>query len=273
MIARPALALVAALLAPLQAPAGAWTKPEGEGVAILGIGREGAPAGMLTGRAPDGAKHSGQLYVEYGLSERVTLGAKLFADRRHDGAEARSAQAGGFARVRLWAGEASVTSVELGAAVPMEGLLGDRYSAPQPDNAAELSVAGLVGRSWWGDWGSAFLSSSWGYALRGEGAPGQVRSESTLGYKPADCCMAIVSLHGRYETPALAAMAGRMTGRAVPPVDGGASLKIAPSVAFRLPGGPAEAGRDRAFLQIGLSRELVDTGGGLGVSLSVWRTF
>ncbi|MEO1724642.1 MAG: hypothetical protein AAFR84_19880 [Pseudomonadota bacterium] len=246
--------------APGDARAGAWTQRKGEGVVIISLGRQGSPVSMLTLAAEEEEKASAQGYVEYGISDRLTIGGAIFSDIAPSSGEG-SANVSGFVRRRVWQGESSVASVQFGGSYPIESLIGTEFGESRPDSTPELRLSVLGGTSWWGDWGSVFTSGTIGYAWRSEGAADEIRSELTTGYAPWRCCLAIVSLYG------------------VAPLDGeDNSFVIAPSVAYHFYGstpanGLKEEDRPKPYtLQAGFSYDFLDDEG-FGVTVSLWKKF
>ncbi|MEM6490263.1 MAG: hypothetical protein AAF677_18675 [Pseudomonadota bacterium] len=252
--------LVAAL--PGAAAGGAWTKKAGDGVVISSFGRQGSPTTMFTLAPTSDDKTLAQIYAEYGLTDAITVGGSLYSETELDDDADATLLAAAFLRHRLWQSDRGyVASVQIGGALPLEGVIGAPFAESTPDSVAEVRVSALGGVSWWGDWGSAFVSGTVGFAWRSENAADEIRGELTAGYKPHDCCMAILSLYA-----------------AQPLLDDDTSLKIAPSFAYSLPadaplddeGKPA---RRRTTLQIGLSHDVLDGSGDLGVTVAIWRAF
>ncbi len=74
------LIAILACLAAGDAAAGAWTLARGEGQAIMTTGRRIAPVGAFFGGATRDDANSSQLYVEYGVADRWTLGATAYGE-------------------------------------------------------------------------------------------------------------------------------------------------------------------------------------------------
>ncbi|MEM9783478.1 MAG: hypothetical protein AAF899_13505 [Pseudomonadota bacterium] len=248
---------------PDSALAGAWTKQKGDGVVIVTAGRQGTPSTLFTLAPSSDDNATAQIYGEYGVSDILTLGASLFSETRiGDQGISASAQAAGFVRVRLHRDDrGNVASLQAGGAVPLEGLLGTTFEGSKPDSTAELRAWALAGTSWWGDWGSIFVSSAVGAAWRSEGAADELRAEVTAGYKAGDCCMVLL---GNFVTVPVIGRDG----------DDRLSYKLTPSLTYSLPpsGDDPEAKR-RTTLQLGVSLEPVGDADVVGVTFSVWRTF
>lgn len=252
------LSLSGAALAPtVPARAGAWTQVPGEGIIILSSGRRVAPIGALTGAPADHDTATSQIYLEYGLLDGLTIGAKLYVKLSPVDETENAASIEAFARKRLWRSErGGVASVELGYAHPAESLFGDLFAAADPGAVRELRLSGLYGRSWWGEWGSAFLALGAGYQRR-EVFADELRSEVTAGLSPWPRWQGMVSLFG------------------LAPLGAGteASLKIAPSLAYTRREREGEEKQRPVTLQVGLSYDLLNPDDGLGFSVSIWRRF
>ncbi len=244
--------------------AGAWTQAQGEGLAIVTTGRRVAPAGALTGGPISRDTNISQIYLEYGLFDGLTIGAKSYVELSTIDLGASSASLGGFVRKRVWQdGRGGVASVQFGYAHPIESLLGASFALAEPGAVPEAHLAGLYGRGWGGDWGRAFLSTGVAYHLRREQTADDLRFEFTSGYAPWRRLMGMISFYGL-------APLGEGTD---------ASLKIAPSIAFTMwpwigrnekkPRGPVRPNT----IQLGFSYDVLNRDDGLGLSISVWRPF
>lgn len=256
-----ALTLVCAVWPePLQA--GAWTRTPGDGLIIFSSGRQVGPVGALAGGVADEDSTTTQFFAEYGLIEGLTLGGTLFVDISTSDLGGGSAAAGAFLRKRVWAGDHGVFSVQAGYSQPIEDLLPGDLGATNSSSVPEVEMRLLYGHSLWGDWGSAFFAGDIGYDWRSNEEPDEFRLNLTTGYEPWHCCLAIMSLFTTV------------------PVDGeDAALQLAPSIAYTLfpeferngkkPQGPIMP----STIQVGLNYDLLNTGDGLGVQLSVWRRF
>ena len=248
--------------------AGAWTQREGEGMLIVTTARRVAPVGGLTGGPVSSDTNISQMYLEYGLFDGLTIGAKSYVELSSTDLNGSSAAFGGFVRKRVWQdGQGGVGSVQFGYAHPIESLLGGSFTVADPGAVPEAHLAGLYGRGWADNaanrWGSAFISTGAAYHLRGEGTADDLRFEATAGYAPWRRLMGMISLYGL--TPL-----GEGTS---------ASLKVAPSIAYTMwpwldrnekkPRGPVKPNT----IQLGISYDLLNQNDGLGVSISVWRRF
>jgi hypothetical protein len=208
-----------ALSAAGSACAGAWTQVKGEGLAIITTARRVSPVGALTGGPVSRDSNVSQIYLEYGLLDGLTIGAKSYVELSTTDLNAASASLGGFVRKRVWQdGRGGVASVQFGYAHPIDSLLGTAFANSEPGAVPEAHLAGLYGRGWGGDWGTAFISTSAAYHLRREGTDDDLRFEFTTGYAPWRRFMGIISFYG------LAPLGE----------DTDASLKVAPSIAVTM---------------------------------------
>lgn len=253
---------------PEPARAGAWTQREGRGQIIFSSGRRSATPGSLISGTAEGDVTISQLYLEYGFTDAITLGASAYTEYDVNDADRGSAAAAVFARARVWQNATgSLASVQVAYSQPLESLINEAFGRSKPNSTPEVQLRGLFGSSWWGDWGSAFLSTEGGYNWRSEGTPDEIRLDATLGYEPRRCCMALLSVYG-------AVPLGSRPG-----LDSDTALKIAPSLAYTL---WPEIGRNRkkplgpvlpATIQIGLDYDLLDRDEGVGFFVSIWRRF
>jgi hypothetical protein len=258
------LTIGALLSAATTACAGAWTRAAGEGQVIFTSGRRVAPMGGLTGGPVSHESSVSQIYVEYGLIDGLTIGGKSYIEFSSTDLERSSASLGAFLRKRVWQdGKGGVGSVQAGYDHPIEALVGNGLEYADPGAVPEAHLAGLYGRGWGGDWGNAFLSTGAAYHWRGEGTADDLRFELTGGYAPGRRVMGMLSLYG------------------LGPLGAGTdpSLKIAPSVAYTMwpfldRNEKKPAGKVRpSTVQLGFSYDLLSPGDGIGVMVSVWRSF
>jgi hypothetical protein len=244
--------------------AGAWTQAKGEGLAITTTARRVGPVGALTGGPVSSDANISQIYLEYGLFDGLTIGAKSYIEFSTTDQNGSSAALGGFVRKRVWQDRrGGIASVQVGYAHPIDSLLGSAFDYSEPGAVPEAHLAGLYGRGWAGDWGSAFISTGAAYHLRGEGVADDLRFEFTTGYAPWRRFMGMVSFYGL-------APLGEGTD---------ASLKVAPSIAFTMwpwigrnekkPRGPVHP----STIQLGVSYDFLNLNDGLGLSISIWRPF
>ncbi|MEM6973199.1 MAG: hypothetical protein AAF577_10380 [Pseudomonadota bacterium] len=255
---------IASMIPSDEARAGAWTKEKGDGAVIVTIGRQATPSTLLTLGPASDDKATAQIYAEYGLFDGITVGASLFSETRiGDAGMQASANAAGFLRFRLHKDDqGNVAAVQIGGALPVESLLGGPFGGSNPDSTAEVRLSALAGTSWWGDWGSVFVTSAIGGAWRSEGAADEIRAELTAGYKTGDCCMVIL---GNFVTVPLI---GRDSEDTI-------AWKLSPSFAYSLPPLWGEATPDtprKTTLQLGATLEPMNNQD-IGVTFSVWRRF
>ncbi|MEM6421271.1 MAG: hypothetical protein AAF698_01690 [Pseudomonadota bacterium] len=268
VLSRLVACVLVACLVPTAASGGAWTRTKGDGVIISSLGMQGSPSTMFTLPSASDDKATTQLYVEYGLTDEITLGGSFFAETGigQTGIDG-SATLGGFVRRRLYHDDnGNVLSIQGGGAFPVDRIFGSTFEASTAENPSEIRLFGLGGTSWWGDWGSVFVSTAAGYAWRAEGVTDELRGEFVTGYKRHPCCLPILSIYGTQ-----------------PLGDGEASLMIAPSFAWSPSADEEEIalakeeGRDpirRTTFQFGISYDVLDDGdGGFGFTLSLWRRF
>jgi len=244
--------------------AGAWTQSEGEGLAIVTIARRAAPVAALAGGPADTDGNISQVYLEFGVLDGLTIGAKAYSELSLSDPDRSAASLGGFLRKRVWRSQqGEVASVQAGYAQPIDALMGSAYTYADPGAVPEAHAAGLYGRGWGGIWGSAFLSTGAAYHWRGEGQADEMRLEATGGYASNRSWMGMLGLFGL-----------------APLADGtDASLKVAPSIAYTL--WPTKVHHwkrphpelNPPTIQLGISYDLLNRGDGLGVSVSIWRRF
>ncbi|HUF56790.1 MAG TPA: hypothetical protein VMM55_09560, partial [Thermohalobaculum sp.] len=129
----------------------------------------------------------------------------------------------------------------------------------KPFSTVEYSFRGLYGKSWWGDWGNAYVSTEAGYQVRLEERPDEIRADITAGIQPLDCCLAMLGVYGLYP------IREDLTE---------SSLRIAPSVAWLIRR-PDEDDPDRqpTAIQLGLTHDLLEPGDGFGYFLGLWQEF
>lgn len=244
--------------------AGAWTRATGEGLVIATTTRRIAPPGAMFGGVADHDSSVSQIYLEYGLLDGLTVGAKLFSELSTTDPDEDSASLGVFARKRVWQSDkGGVASIEVGYSHPIEALFGRTFALADPGAVPEAHLGALYGRGWGDAWHGAFLSTGIAYHWRGEDLADEIRGEVTAGYRPWRRFMGMLSLYG------------------LMPLAGGTdpSLRIAPSIAYimwphvgrneKKPEGPVRPNT----IQIGASYDLLNPKDGLGLSISVWRAF
>ena len=252
-------ASVIVAVVPAPADAGAWTREPGNLQVITTVGRRGEP--FRAGEDDSGVQtDTMQFYAEYGLIEGLTVGAKFWTDIAASDPGVGSAAAGLFVRKRLWRTDTGqVASVQAGALAPVESYLNEEFGRSKPFSTVEYSLRGLHGKSWWGDWGSAFVSTEAGYQLRLEGRPDEIRVDVTAGIRPFDCCLAMLGVYGLYPVHE------DLTD---------SSLRLAPSLGWQIRR-PDDGDPDRrpSTIQIGLIHDLLQSGDGFGYFLGLWQEF
>lgn len=250
-------------LAPGGAWSGAWTLSEGEGQLITTTGRTVAPVGAIFGDAADEDTSSFSVFVEYGVTDRLTVGATGSAEWLAT-TNQMDVRIGAHGRYRIWQGDSGdVFSVQAGASFPIEGWFGDPLAGPTGDSVTEAQIGLNYGRGWVGDWGNSFITTEVAYRWRSNGAGDEARFELTGGHAFSRRLMAIVSTF------------------TVIPFEGpdDPSLKIAPSVAWTFwpslgqnDKKPADFPHPRT-IQLGIGYDVLNPGDGLDISVSVWSRF
>lgn len=258
-------ALLAGCLAAADAAAGAWTLAEGAGQVIMTTGRKIAPVGAFFSGLPDEDSNTAQLFVEYGVAERWTLGATFYSDLSSIDPQDLEIRAGAHLRHQIWTRpKGDVVSVQLGFLAPVERwILGRERAASLPGSVPEVHFRALYGRGWQWGLGNSFVSAEAGYHWRGERAADELRLDVTAGH---EAWKGVMGLLGVYSTL---------------PVAGGSdrALKIAPSIAWTMwpwlgPNDKKPYGDiDPNTIQLGLTWDALNPGEGLGVQISVWRSF
>lgn len=197
------IAALAALLLPLSpAVAGAWPKAAGETQVIVKYERAEADEnfdadGDAIGRLLDRVEENATLYVERGLTDRLTLQAKAGFTKGDDGLsdyEGRGPIELGL-RAGLWRSDAAVVSLYAGATFAGEGL-NAQYAPP---GAGDIDFEGrlLAGRS--GTLGGVpvFGEIQAGGVVR-QGLPDEARFDATFGLQPPGGWMVLAqSYYGR----------------------------------------------------------------------------
>ena len=176
-------------LAPCAAWAGAWTLPQGNGQIIQSFfGWQGTGAPWGNGAPGQSiSRVEAQTYIEYGLSNEITLFGQIAAERY----DLSPPQASAFTgldysdigvRAKVWSNDAWVFSFEATAFVPCA------HDAAQPAQAGNTGWAGearaLAGHNLKIFNVPAFIDAEVGYRLRSEGPPDEWHADFTLGLKP-----------------------------------------------------------------------------------------
>ena len=247
--------MLAVLVAPTPVLAGAWTREQGSTQIITKFGRQQRPVREARDTDDPSPATLSQLYGEYGVTDDLTVGANAWLDIAVDNPDLGSASLGVFARQRVWRrDDGRVASLQLGVSLPAERAVSREFARSKPFSATDIGLDALFGKSWWGDWGNAYLSTGLGYHHRFEDQPAELRGEVTFGVEPHRCCVAMMALHGL--TP-------------VTEGDTEGSLKLTPSVGWHV----RRESASHTTLQLGASYDLLDTDDGFGVFIGVWQSF
>ena len=260
-------ACLAACLGAGQAAAGAWALAEGSGQLIMTTGRKIAPVGAFVSGAADSDSNSSQIYAEYGVADGWTAGFVAYGEFSTMDAEDLELRLGGHVRHRVWTGErGEVASVQAGFSAPVEGWLGDLAPESLPDSVPEVYVRGLYGRGWQTGWGNSFVSAEGGFHWRGERDADELRLDVTAGHEAWKGVLGLFSVF------------------AALPVGGGdgdsdPAFKLAPSIAYTMwpwlgendkkPYGPLYPNT----VQLGVVYDALNSDDGLGVQISIWKSF
>lgn len=169
---------------PGTADAGAWTKRKHEGLFISGLGFHWLNAQSQPG-ATDSTKLEASLYLEYGLTDRVTLVARGGYQEIHQaevGSTEPARKLTGFgglevgARIGVLDRERWAGALQILAGIPGSGenWINEAFGA----RGGDLDIKAQLGRSL-GD--SAFVEVGSGIRLRGEEAANELRFNATAG--------------------------------------------------------------------------------------------
>jgi len=174
-------------LAPVAALAGAWTAPEGTGVAILSLQ---AGEGDYNGKTGPGAARETEiepsLYAEYGLNDRLTAlvsgGFKDYAiDAPVDDAYRGADYAAAGLRARLFSSQSLVWSVQATAMAP--GARDATRPAQAGNTGFDSDWRALFGANFTLAGRPSFAEASLGYRTRAGGPPDEWRADFTLGVR------------------------------------------------------------------------------------------
>lgn len=178
------LCIIAAALPPGAAEAGAWTRAAGE--AFVSQTTRIFSTEPTSSRDVEFARSSLGVYAEYGALEGLTLGAEADQGFRLDNAGfgQQDGRARGFARVRLWTGEAGdVASVEAGGSIPLSGFTSP--AVPGGDTSYEIRVSALYGRGLETPLGFGWADGILSYAKFVGPRADEIKLDLTLGLRPA----------------------------------------------------------------------------------------
>ena len=259
---------ICACLAAGDAAAGAWTLAEGTGQVITTTGRKIAPVGAFMGGAADSDAISSQIYAEYGVADGWTVGLAAYGEFSTTDAEDMELRLGGHVRHRVWTGEKGDTaSIQAGFSAPVESWLGKLAPESLPDSVPEAHLRALYGRGWQTGWGNSFVSAEAGFHWRGERADDELRFDVTAGHEAWKGVLGLFSVF-----TALPLGGGDKGGS-------DATLKLAPSIAYTLwpwlgendkkPSGPLYPNT----IQLGIVWDALNPDDGLGVQISIWKSF
>ena len=177
--------LAALAFAPTVACAGAWTEPQGRGLAIetlFGWGGSGAPFGGAA--SPRESKFGSQTYVEYGAGDGLTVFGSATVDRYALTAPSKDSftgldYSGGGLRARVWSNDAWVFSLE--ASAYASGAHDASRPAQNGDTGPEADARALLGHNLTLFGVPAFFDAEAGYRLRTDGPPSEFHADLTLG--------------------------------------------------------------------------------------------
>ncbi len=179
---------VAALmaLAAGQARAGAWTEPAGQGqmiATLFGWSGQGAPWGGEASVQHE-SKAEAQTYVEWGLSDELTLVGQLGGGTyRLSAPDADSFTGLDYttlgARARVWTHDALVFSLQASVLVP--GASDAARPAQAGNTGWAADVRALAGYSFDIDGRHAFVDAEAGYRQRTAGLPSEWHGDFTFG--------------------------------------------------------------------------------------------
>ncbi|MEO1494096.1 MAG: hypothetical protein AAFV19_18235 [Pseudomonadota bacterium] len=259
---RTVLAGLSVCLVTVEAQAGAWTQPEGDGLFIMTTARRAAPASALFSDVADQDSNSTRIFVEYGVFDDLTLGLTAFTDFSNTDQDLEAA-IGGHVRYRVLADDNWVLSVQGGASFPIERWFGSRFGDDRPDSVPEYDIRMLYGRGWQLDWGNGFISTEFGLRLRGEGQSEELRFDATLGHEPLKGVLGLMSVFASAEMG-----------------DGQeSSFKLSPSIAYtQFPWLGSNDKKPAGFavpdtVQIGVTWDVMNPEDGLEIGVSIWRRF
>jgi hypothetical protein len=177
--------LAALAVAPGSARAGAWTEPQGQGLAIatlFGWGGSGAPFGGAA--SPSENRVGSQIYLEYGAWDRLTVFGSATVDRYALSAPTKDSftgldYSGGGVRARVWSNDAWVFSLE--ASAYASGAHDASRPAQDGNTGPEADARALIGHNLTLFGAPAFVDAQAGYRVRVEGPPSEFHADLTFG--------------------------------------------------------------------------------------------
>jgi hypothetical protein len=247
-----------------EAAGGAWTLARGSGQLIMTAGREIAPIGAFMGGTAESDSNSSQIYIEYGLADDWTIGAIVYGEFSSTDTDELEFRLGGHVRHRVWQSEnGDVVSIQIGASAPIENWLGEIAPQSLPYSVPEAHLRLLYGRGWQNGWGNSFVSTEAGVQWRGEEANEELRLDVTTGHEAWKGVLGLFSIYS-----------------ALPLGDrNDPTLKLAPSIAYTI--WPWLGPNDRkpygtlypSTIQLGIVWDALNPDDGLGVGVSIWKSF
>lgn len=186
------------LCAAQAAQAGAWLQPEGHGLLItqaryftsdsfFDVNGQKQPQQRYT-------KYEVQPYVEYGLTDWLTIGGSAFAQRVSQSGRQNSGLADPeiFARSVLWQGERQVISLQ--PLIKFASYFRDNGTPRGGSSSTDAELAVLYGRNLNIMSDRDYLDSRTGYRLRGDGRSPELRNDTTLGLNITDAIQLIPAI-------------------------------------------------------------------------------
>jgi hypothetical protein len=234
-----------------EAPAGAWTRPEGETFASVST--------SYYRTDPDSGYEEAtlNLYFEHGLRDWLTVGGALEATQPVGAASSLDGETtlAGFAQAQLWTGSAGdPLSLQIGLRAPLGDVASGKPPQLEDDWAAEARL--LYGRGFDTGFGPGFADAQAALRLnRGDDAD-ELRLDLTAGLRPAPRWLIMVQ---SLNTIGLRNATGFGADFDV--------YKIAPAVGYEIGWG--------ATLLLSVEREIAGRGitQGTRARLGVWTTF
>lgn len=188
--ARLCAAVILAALAGTEASAGAWTRPAGEVFTSQTLRYFSTE--FSTSSDVDFAQSGVNVYAEYGVVDSFTIGFETDQGLRLDdtGFGQQGGRVGGFARARLWTGEAGdVASVQFGGSIPIAAA--QSAAVPSSDKADEIKGLLQYGRGFVTPYGNAWADVSGGFAHLTGGRADEYKLDLTAGIRPDENWIAI----------------------------------------------------------------------------------
>jgi hypothetical protein len=179
--------------------AGAWLEPTGSGQIIAGAAFSGScRAFNANGRlipVPSYDKFELGAYVEYGLTDWMTLIATPAYDRIRQPAPAQSYSGAGESgiggRVGLYRSDAAVASVEAVVRTPGPSLNGG-LGLFQPRRAGSIDMRIMLGHNFEIAGFPGFADAQAGYRFYAQNQPGEWHIDLTLGLRPTQRVLALI---------------------------------------------------------------------------------